>query len=226
MTKCASSVGCAASSRVSTLTPANQVSNFDQVVTQWIAPRYSDSGSRCASSQVQVVGLATLPSTLMLQVAGSMRGVGSAVSTGQSLPTSYCPGGRRGSRSRRRPKKPRVGVVIEAVPPPGRSSPARSEPYRPTPRVRLPLRAGDHLVLAWPQPGVRLSVGTRGDGDFLGPTTDPEGGEDQLGREESDHGRQRHPPGAVPDRAHGRQPARLPGPRGVQRLLALVADLR
>src|SRR3954471_8778723 len=124
MTKCASSVGCAASSRVSTLTPANQVSNFDQVVTQWIAPRYSDCGRACASSQVQELGLATLPSTLMLQVSGTIRGVGSAVSTGQSLPTSYCPGGRRGSRSRRRPKKPRVGVVIRKGPPPGRFVPA------------------------------------------------------------------------------------------------------
>src|SRR4051794_27721656 len=110
MTKCASPVGCAASSSVSTLTPANQVSNFDHVVTQWIAPRYSDAGSLCASSQVQVVGLATLPSTLMLQVSGAIRGVGSAVSTGQSPPTSYCPGGSRGSLAvRRRPRKPRVG---------------------------------------------------------------------------------------------------------------------
>src|SRR6185312_13094859 len=115
MTKCASSVGCAASSSVSTLTPANHVSNFDQVVTQWMAPRYSEPGNRCASSQVQLIGLATLPSTLMLHVSGEMRGVGSAVSTGQSAPTSYCPGGRRGSRSRRRPKKPRVGVVMDVI---------------------------------------------------------------------------------------------------------------
>src|SRR4051795_3601056 len=96
MTKCASSVGRAAPSSVSTLIPANQVSNFDQVVTQWMSPRYSERGSACASSQVQVVGAATRPSTVMLQVSGVMRGVGSAVSTGQSLPTSYCPGGRRG----------------------------------------------------------------------------------------------------------------------------------
>src|SRR6185312_10265283 len=84
-------------------------SNFDQVVTQWIAPRYSDGGSRCASSQVHVVGSATLPSTVMLHVSGAIRGVGSAVSTGQSAPTSYWPGGRRTSRSRRRPRNPRVG---------------------------------------------------------------------------------------------------------------------
>src|SRR3954453_21544854 len=131
MTKCASSVGCAASSRVSTLTPANQVSNFDQVVTQWMSPRYSEPGSACASSQVQVVGFATLPSTLMLQVSGAIRGVGSAVSTGQSAPTSYCPGGRRGSRSRRRPKKPRVGVVTGVDPPHGRSSQPGLDPTDP-----------------------------------------------------------------------------------------------
>src|SRR3954452_16072955 len=52
LTKCASAGGRAASSSVSTLTPANCVSNFDQVVTQWMSPRYSDGGSACASSQV------------------------------------------------------------------------------------------------------------------------------------------------------------------------------
>src|SRR3954453_1162022 len=225
MTKCASSVGWAASNRVSTLMPAKNVSNFEQGVTQWMSPGNSGRGTACAWPHVQVVGLATLPSTVILPVSGAIRGVGSAVSTGQSLPTSYCPGGRRGSRSRRRPKKPRVGVVISEGPPPGRAA-RPGETLSAEVPVRLPLRAVDHLVLTWPQPGRRLSVRPRGDGDFLGPTTDPEGGEDQLGREESDHGRQRHPPGAVPDRAHDRQPARLPGSRGVQRLLALAADLR
>ena len=89
MTKCASAVGRAAASSVSTLTPEKCVSNFDQVVTQWMSPRYSDRGSRCASSQVQVVGDPTRPSTVMLHVSGAIRGVGSAVSTGQSAPTSY-----------------------------------------------------------------------------------------------------------------------------------------
>ena len=74
---------------MSTLTPANCVSNFDQVVTQWMSPRYSDGGRACASSQVQVVGVSTFPSTVMLHVSGAIRGVGSAVSTGQSAPTSY-----------------------------------------------------------------------------------------------------------------------------------------
>src|SRR4051794_25503724 len=116
MRKCASSVGRAASSSVSTLIPANQVSNFDQVVTQWMSPRYSERGSACASSQVQVVGAATRPSTVMLQVSGVMRGVGSAVSTGQSSPTSYCPGGRRGARSPRGPRETPGGPGPPAPP--------------------------------------------------------------------------------------------------------------
>src|SRR5829696_6016781 len=113
--KCASAVGRAASSSVSTLTPANQVSNFVQVVTQWMSPRYSDGGSWCASAQVQVVGFSTRPSTVMLQVSGAMRGVGSAVRTGQSLPTSYWPGGSRGSRCLR-PRKPLVTVDTSVLP--------------------------------------------------------------------------------------------------------------
>src|SRR3954451_16381449 len=169
MTKCASSVGWAASNRVSTLMPAKNVSNFDQVVTQGMSPWYSERGSACAWSHVQVVGSATLPSTVMLHVSGAIRGVGSAVSTGQSLPTSYCPGGRRGSRSRRRPKKPRVGVVM-----PGvfrtRQGPTRAAGKGPLTRGRSP-RVD---MAATPRAAYRR---TRGDGDFLGPTTDPEGGE-------------------------------------------------
>src|SRR3954449_7485007 len=109
MTKCASSVGRAASSSVSTLTPANQVPNFDHVVTQWMSPRYSERGSACASSQLQVVGCSTRPSTVTLQVSGLIRGVGSAVSTGQSAPASYWPGGRRGAGARGRPEEARGG---------------------------------------------------------------------------------------------------------------------
>src|SRR3954468_10566012 len=130
MTKCASSVGCAASSSVSTLTPVNQVSNFDQVVTQWMAPRYSEGGRACAASQDQADGGPTSPSPLMLHVSGAIRGVGSAVSTGQSRPTSYWPGGSRGARSRRRPKKPRgVGPGMSEVLPTARVREPH-EPYR------------------------------------------------------------------------------------------------
>ena len=70
----ASAVGRAASNSVSTLTPAKRVSNFDHVVTQWMSPRYSERGSRCASSQLHVVGSSTRPSTVMLQVSGAIRG--------------------------------------------------------------------------------------------------------------------------------------------------------
>jgi hypothetical protein len=89
MTKWASAVGRAAASRVSTLTPAKWVSNLDHVVTQWMSPRYSEGGRRCASSHVQVVGVSTWPSTVTDQSSGLIRGVGSAVRTGQSAPTSY-----------------------------------------------------------------------------------------------------------------------------------------
>src|SRR5689334_10491072 len=112
MMKLAVGDGPAASSRVSTLTPAKLVASLDQVVTQWMSPSYTDGGSACASAQVQVVGVATKPSTVMLQRSGAIRGVTSAVSTGQSEPTSYCPGGNRGSRSLcARPKKPRVPAM-------------------------------------------------------------------------------------------------------------------
>src|SRR5690242_16714988 len=179
MTKCASSVGWAASSSVSTLTPANQVSNFDQVVTQWMAPRYSDGGSRCASSQVHVVGFATLPSTLMLHVSGVIRGVGSAVRTGQSLPTSYWPGGSRGSRSRLLPRNPRVAPVM-----------ALSLPARPLLRGALHERC--HFVFTWLSRDPRPSFDICGDdSDAAGPTTDPADGEDQLGLQEGRDGGQR-----------------------------------
>src|SRR4051794_41796304 len=107
--------------------PPKTVSNFDQVVTQWMSPRYSAPGSACASSQLQVVGSATSPSTVMVQVSGLIRGVGSAVSTGQSPPTSYWPGGSRGSLgARRRPRKPRGGPGTAGGPPGGGGGGARA----------------------------------------------------------------------------------------------------
>src|SRR3954452_15015611 len=161
MTKCASSVGRAASSSVSTLTPANQVSNFDQVVTQWMSPRYSERGSACASSQVQVVGAATRPSTVMLQDSVVMRGVGSAVSTGQSLPTSYCPGGRRGGGPRKDQEATAGGAVTAPQEATGGSGHVvllvdlrrmqdRTNPNEPA-QVRVPLHETSHLVFTWPQ---------------------------------------------------------------------------
>ena len=87
----------------------NTVSNFDQVVTQWMSPVYVDRGSAWISSQVQVVGGSTSPSTVIVQAAVSRRGVASAVRTGQPAPVSYWPGGSRPSGpSGRLRKKPRV----------------------------------------------------------------------------------------------------------------------
>ncbi len=58
--------------------------------------------------QVHVRGDSTRPWTVIVHSSRSTRGVSSAVRTGQSAPTSYCPGGRRpGSVTRRRPAKPR-----------------------------------------------------------------------------------------------------------------------
>src|ERR1700757_312191 len=93
--------------------------SFDHVVTQWMSPEYDDGGRERTSSQVQLTGPSTCPSTRNVQAAVSSFGVGSAVRTGQSRPTSYCPGGRRGSRSVRRPAKPRVNLAMPDHTPPG-----------------------------------------------------------------------------------------------------------
>ena len=98
-------------SSVSTETPSNVMSNFDHVVTQWMAPSYVDGARAWISSHVHVVGCSTSPSTRNVHVSVARRGVTSALSTGHWSPASYWPGGSRGSRSaRRRPKKPRVVV--------------------------------------------------------------------------------------------------------------------
>ena len=77
---------------MSTLTPANVVSSFDQVVTQWMSPKYVDPGSAWISRQVQVVGVSTSPSTVMVHFSATRCGVTSAVRVGQSDPVSYWPG--------------------------------------------------------------------------------------------------------------------------------------
>src|SRR5262245_59298206 len=89
------------------------MSNFDHVVTQWMAPLYVDAGRAWICSHVQVVGCSTRPSTANVHDDVASLGVGSAVSTGHWLPTSYCPGGRRGSRaSWLRPKNPLVNLAM------------------------------------------------------------------------------------------------------------------
>src|SRR3954452_3852771 len=102
-------------SRVSTETPLQCMSNFDQVVTQWIAPSYASWGSACISSQDHVVGWSTSPSTVKVHVIVSGRGVDSAVGGGHELPVSYWPGGSRPSRARPRPLKPRVNRLIRVT---------------------------------------------------------------------------------------------------------------
>ena len=67
----ASARGRATASRVSTLTPANVVSSLDQVVTQWMSPKYVDPGSAWISRQVQVVGDSTRPSTVIVHRSGT-----------------------------------------------------------------------------------------------------------------------------------------------------------
>jgi hypothetical protein len=91
--------GPAISRRVSTETPRNVMSNFDHVVTQWMAPSYVDGARACSSSHVHVVGRSTSPSIRNVHVAVSRRGVTSALSTGHWSPASYWPGGSRGSRA-------------------------------------------------------------------------------------------------------------------------------
>src|SRR5882724_3131474 len=92
------------------------MSHFDQVVTQWIAPSYAPPGRARISSHVHVVGWATRPSTVNVQVEVSSFGVTSAVSTGHDRPVSYWPGGRRSSCWRPRPEKPRVNRLIATDP--------------------------------------------------------------------------------------------------------------
>ena len=51
------------------------MSNFDQVVTQWIAPSYRAAGRAWICSHVQVTGLSTSPSTVKVQSSVLIDGV-------------------------------------------------------------------------------------------------------------------------------------------------------
>src|SRR5688500_3724980 len=178
MTKRASPRGRACSSRTSTLTPLKTVSNFDHVVTQWMSPVNVDPGSAWISSQVQVVGVSTSPSTVMVQVAVSTRGVASAVSTGQPLPVSYWPGGSRPSGpSGRLRKKPRVtGMQVTLVRDEDRAVP-------PGP-VRADHRRGaDHLPVGEGKGPERAVCG--------GSVEDPPAGEGHAGHRGEAHARGR-----------------------------------
>ena len=74
--------------------PLKWVSNFDQVVTQWMSTVTSARGSDRNSSHVHRRGRATSPRTSNVHSASGVRGVGPAESTGKSC-VSYWPGGIR-----------------------------------------------------------------------------------------------------------------------------------
>ena len=88
--------------------------SFDHVVTQWMSPVYVDGGSACISSHVHVVGGSTWPSTVNVQVAGSIFGVASAVEHGPLLARVVLPGWEPGVTFGLcpRPMKPRVNLAI------------------------------------------------------------------------------------------------------------------
>src|SRR5262249_52754097 len=77
------------------VTPRHAVSNFDQLVTQWMSTVTSVCGS--ASNSLQLHCIRTLSSNVSakLHLARSTRGVGPAESTGKSL-TRCWPGGQAG----------------------------------------------------------------------------------------------------------------------------------
>src|SRR6185369_4179604 len=125
-----------------------------------MSPLYVDGARAWISCQVHVVGFATSPSMPNVQVSVDKRGVTSAVSTGHSLPASYCPGGRRGSRAAfPRPEKPRVNRPI--VPPLLSSLPREREALAQVGHERLgDLERGEvaALVVLAPVDDVRIEL--------------------------------------------------------------------
>jgi hypothetical protein len=97
--------------RVSRETPRQWVPSFDQRVTQWMSVWMSSMGSAWSSSQVHEVSAPLSSRMPNLHSDVSIRGEGPAESTGKSS-VRYCPGGRFGSLSRRRPPKPREITAI------------------------------------------------------------------------------------------------------------------
>ena len=83
------------------------MSNFDQVVTQWIGPSYSDSGSRCSSSQVHWSGARPDRRPSSSSAPGRAAGSPRRSAPGSRAPTSYWPGGRS---VRCRPRLPTNGL--------------------------------------------------------------------------------------------------------------------
>src|SRR5205807_7380910 len=97
----------------STATPSQPVLSFDHEVTQWISRVILVRGSALNSDQFHTLTGRGPTFSVKVQSAGSIRGVGPAVSTGK-LSTRCCPGGIRsdGSDPDWRPVKPRVTMAV------------------------------------------------------------------------------------------------------------------
>src|SRR4029079_3213334 len=108
----------------STVTPAQLVSNFDHLVTQWMSRCILVRGRALNSSQFHVFTGFDPTCRRERHCSWVTRGVGPAERTGTPR-SRYWPGGRRfcSSSDKRRPKKPRViamllsfaGDIVEAL---------------------------------------------------------------------------------------------------------------
>src|SRR3954471_5787825 len=100
----------------STATPSQAVLSFDHEVTQWMSRVILVRGSALNSDQHHALTARGPTFSVNVQAAGSIRGVGPAVSTGK-LSTRCCPGGIRsnGSDPDWRPVKPRVTIWISSM---------------------------------------------------------------------------------------------------------------
>src|SRR3954468_24209897 len=96
----------------STTTPSQAVLSFDHEVTQWMSRVILVRGRALNSDQFHALTGRDPTFSVKLQSAGSIRGVGPAVSTGK-FSTRCCPGGIRsdGSDPDWRPVKPRVTIA-------------------------------------------------------------------------------------------------------------------
>src|SRR5512132_926424 len=96
----------------STATPSQAVLSFDHEVTQWMSRVILVRGSALNSDQLHTLTGRGPTFSVKVQSAGSIRGVGPAVSTGK-LSMRCCPGGIRsdGSDPDWRPVKPRVTMA-------------------------------------------------------------------------------------------------------------------
>src|SRR5258708_4631247 len=93
-------------------TPSHAVLSFDHEVTQWMSRVILVRGSALNSDQLHALTGRGPNLSVKVQSAGSIRGVGPAVSTGK-FSTRCCPGGIRpdGSDPDWRPVKPRVTIA-------------------------------------------------------------------------------------------------------------------